>query len=225
MSDDLATSADHKAAAERLEKLLARQRETYGTFDAKPAPEYEERESRELDRQSEIYASKRVSRPAYTREDPPCEVCGMSGMTRFKVEKDPDDPDDDEKWRTVDQHAGADHPWRGTVRITGVRPGYDKATFPIVKKNAIARMKEDELISPEGSLWRLQQLIGDAKFELLKKCVAAGVHMVTDIEAEVVVRVEAKTLTDKAGSIVRVKEGVEEVSILLPNGDFKLGGY
>jgi hypothetical protein len=155
----------------------------YERFESQPAPAYDEREVL-ADREREIYASKRVSRPAYTRPDPD-----------------------------------------GTVRVENVKPGYDKATFPIQRKNAIAKMAEDEVISPEGSLWRLQRLIADAKFDLLKQCVNSGVHMVSDIEAEIVVRVEARVLTDKAGIITRVKEGVDEVSILLPNGEFRFGGY
>lgn len=195
--------------------------EEYGRFNAVPAEEYEARQSRREDREREIYDSKRTSRPAYTRPDPPCE-CGMDAAMRYTWAPDPERPGEHIQ---VDRHAGADHPWRGTVRVENVKPGYDKATFPLQKKNAVARMGEDELVSPEGSLWRLQRVIGDAKFDLLKQCIAAGVHMVSDIQAEIVVRVEAKTLTDKAGSVVKVKEGVQEVSILLPNGQFTFGGY
>lgn len=197
----------------------------YGRFNAQPAPEYDDRESLQADREREIYNSKRVSRPAYTREDPPCE-CGMTWQERYRPELiDPDDPE--KGIRQVDRHEGEDHPWRGTSRVKNAKPGYDQVTFPIVKKNGIARMGEDEIVSPEGSLWRLQKVIGDAKFDLLKQCIAAGVHMVTDIQAEVVVRVEAKTLTDKAGSIVKLKDGrdVHEVTILLPNGEFTFGSH
>ncbi len=190
--------------------------EPYGRFDAKPASEYEDRESRELDRGREIYGSKRSTRPSYTRPDPGCE-CGLPQYV--------EDIDETGAVHLRETHLDLDHPYHGTVRVANVQPGYDKATFPIQRKNAISRMQEDELISPEGSLWRLQQLIGDAKFELLKQCIAAGVHMVSGIQAEVVVRVEAKVLTDKAGSVIKVKEGVEEISILLPNGEFRFGGY
>lgn len=199
--------------------------EPYGRFNAQPAPEYDNRDSLREDREREIFNSKRVSRPAYTREDPPCE-CGMSWTERYRVELiDPDDPD--KGIRQIDQHEGRDHPWHGTSRVASVKPGYDQVTFPIMKKNAVSRMGEDEIVSPEGSLWRLQKVIGDAKFDLLKQCIAAGVHMVTDIQAEVVVRVSAKTLTDKAGSIVKLKEGKDatEVTILLPNGDFTFGSH
>lgn len=208
---------------------------SYGRFDAKPVEEDYNAEARMADREVDIYATRRSSRPSYTRPDPPCNICELYERDRY-----PEDHPlagqyphtwvevtarDEEGAPTLTKTHVGDHQYAGTVRIPNAKPGYDKATFPIMKKNAVRSMREDDLVSPQGSLWRLQRLIADAKFDLLKQCVAAGVHMVSDIEAEIVVRVAAKSLTDKAGAIVKVKEGVKEVSIFLPNGEFQFGGY
>lgn len=157
-------------------------------FQARPLLEMDDEErynaeAHTADVHRDIYASKRSSRPAYTRPDPP-----------------------------------------GTRRERNVKPGYDQVTFPVMRANQIAKIGADELRSPTGTLWLLQKAIFDAKFDLLKQCIASGVHMVSDINAEIVIRLEAAVLTDKANTVLKVPEGVLEVPILVPNGAGDGGG-
>lgn len=104
----------------------------------------------------------------------------------------------------------------GTVIEERFRPGYDRVSFPIMKRRDIMRMGEQDFKSEEGTLWRFQRAIADAKFDLLKQCIGEGEHMVSDIQAHIVVEFEVRSLTNKAKMIVRVPANAELASVLLP---------
>src|SRR4051812_31806397 len=113
----------------------------YGRFPSQPVePDYSK--DAHGDHEREIYASRRSSRPSYTRPDPPCPECGrpqfetVGAGTYHPL--------------TIETHADnrMGHAYGGTIRIKNAQPGMDKVTFPVMRQNQIKRMKDDELVSP-----------------------------------------------------------------------------